>query len=199
MHSNCKLLFEKYAKPHFKPNSTVLEIGPDGFPSTFQTLAGNQINKWDSLDIFDEPRLTFPSSDPYAFAIPDNSYDIVMSAQVIEHVRKPWIWMAELSRVTKPGGLVVTINPVSWIFHEAPIDCWRIYPDGMKALYEHASLTVIMSKWESLETPQFRRYRPGTSLEHQSKRRQILTKLFGKVGFQVERSYDTITIGQKNE
>jgi ubiquinone/menaquinone biosynthesis C-methylase UbiE len=198
MHSNCKLLFEKYAKPHFKPNSTVLEIGPDGFPSTFQTLAGS-VERWDSLDIFDDPRLTFASSDPYAFTIPDNTYDVVMSAQVIEHVRKPWIWMTELGRVVKPGGLVITINPVSWIFHEAPIDCWRIYPDGMKALYEEASLNVLMSKWESLETPEYSRYRPGTSLEHQSKRRQILTKLFGKVGFQVERSYDTITIGQKNE
>src|ERR1700752_432746 len=196
MHSNCKLLFEKYAKPHFKQNLTVLEIGPDSYPSSFQTLAGKHVERWDSLDIFDDPRLTFPSSDPYSFAIPDNTYDVVMSAQVIEHVRKPWLWLPELARVAKPGGLVITINPVSWIYHEAPIDCWRIYSDGMKALYEHASLNVIMSKWESLETPHFQRYRPGTSLEHQSKRRQILTRLFGKVGFQVERSYDTITIGQ---
>jgi len=197
MHSNCKLLFEKYAKTQFKPTSTVLEIGPDGYPSTFQTLAGS-FGKWDTLDIFDDPRLTFPGSDPYSFEIPDNSYDVVLSANVIEHVRKPWIWMSELARVTRTGGFVVTINPVSWIFHEAPVDCWRIYPEGMKSLCEEARLNVLMSKWESLETPQFRRYRPGTSLEHQSKKRQLLTRLFGKAGFQIERSYDTITIARKD-
>src|SRR5262245_34468699 len=140
MHSNCRLLFEKYAKPHFQPNSSVLEIGPDAFPSVFQTIVGDLSHKWDSLDIFDDPRLTFRASDPYSFPIPDGSYDVVLSANVIEHVGKPWVWITELARITKPGGLVITINPVSWIYHEAPIDCWRIYPDGMKNLYEHALL-----------------------------------------------------------
>ena len=198
MHANSKLLFEKYAKPLFTPNCKVLEIGPDSIPSTFASLTANPSLVWHTLDIYDNPQLTYPNSAEYSFDIQDEQYDIVVSGQVIEHVKRPWKWLPELARVTRRGGLVITINPVSWIYHEAPVDCWRIYPEGMKALYEDSSLTVLMSQWESLETPQFRRFIPGTSLEHQGRRRQTLSKIFGKLGLPVERAYDTITIGRKD-
>jgi len=198
MHDNSKLLFQKYAKPLLQPGSAVLEIGPDDFPSTLRSLSDEIQLNWDTLDICDNPKLTYPKSKEYSFNIPDARYDVVLSAQVIEHVKRPWRWLPELVRVTRPGGLVITINPVSWIYHEAPIDCWRIYPEGMKALYEDASLTVLMSRWESLETPEFKRFQPGTSLENQSLRRQRLSKILGRFGFPVERAYDTITIGRKN-
>ena len=31
------------------------------------------------------------------------------------------------------------------------MDCWRIYPEGMKCLYENAGLTVELCKVEALE------------------------------------------------
>lgn len=194
MHTNSRLLFEKYALPLLKPGMKVLEIGPDSFPSTYQHLAEGLSLEW---DIYDSPHLTYPNSSQYSFAIPDESYDIVLSGQVIEHVKKPWRWMPELARITKAGGLIMTINPVSWIYHEAPVDCWRIYPEGMKALYEDSSLTVILSRWESLETPHFHRYLPGISRECQSRKRRIVYDILGRFGFPVERSYDTVTVGRK--
>lgn len=68
------------------------------------------------------------------FPVPSDSYDILLSGRVIEHVRKIWRWFPEVARMCKPGGLVMTMNPVSWHYHEAPVDCWRPYPGGMKAL-----------------------------------------------------------------
>jgi SAM-dependent methyltransferase len=197
MHTNSRLLFEKYALPLLKPGMKVLEIGPDSFPSTYQRLTAGLSLEWHTLDIYDSPNLTYPNSSPYSFAIPDESYDVVLSGQVIEHVKKPWRWMPELARITKAGGLIMTINPVSWIYHEAPVDCWRIYPEGMKALYEEASLTVILSCWESLETPNFHRYLPGISRECQGRKRRIVYDILGRFGFPVERSYDTVTVGRK--
>lgn len=199
MHTNSRLLFEKYAVPLFEGGMKVLEIGPDSFPSTYQHLTQAVPLEWHTLDIYDSPRLTYPNSSEYSFAIPDESYDIVLSGQVIEHVRKPWKWMPELARITRAGGFVITINPVSWVYHEAPVDCWRIYPDGMKGLYEDSSLTVIFSRWESLETPHFPTYRPGISREHQpfGRKRRIVYDILGKFGFPVERAYDTITVGRK--
>jgi len=197
MHPNSLLLFEKYGKPFFRSGMKVLEIGPDMFPSSYQKLIDHLSLEWHTLDRHHSPYLTFANTREYSFPIPDEAYDITLSGQVIEHVRKPWKWISELARVTRSGGVVITINPVSWTYHEAPVDCWRIYPEGMKALCEEAALSVELSLWESLETPGFRRYIPGDSLELLSVRKRLAYKLLGRFGFPVQRSYDTITIGRK--
>ena len=152
MHPNSQLLFEKYAKPLFKHNMRVLEIGPDRHPSTYRQIVGDQSIVWETIDLFESPKLTYRAENEYSFPIADNTFDIVVSGQVIEHVRKIWTWIKELSRVCKVGGSVITINPVNWPYHEAPIDCWRIYPEGMKALYEEGNLTVDLSVAESLDS-----------------------------------------------
>jgi SAM-dependent methyltransferase len=151
MHLNSILLFEKYAKPLFTAGMKVLEIGPDGFPSSYRKIVADETISWETLDIYASDKLTYPSTAEYSFPIPADTYDIVLSGQVIEHVKKIWVWTKEVARVCKPGGRVITINPVSWIFHEHPVDCWRIYPEGMKALYEDAGLEMQLSQFESLE------------------------------------------------
>ena len=141
----------------------VLEIGPDKFPSTYCSLVADRSITWDTLDLWQDARLTYSATSEYSFPAPSDTYDIVLSGQVIEHVRKIWLWIRELTRVCKVGGLVITINPVSWPYHEHPIDCWRAYPEGMRALYEDASLEVLLSIFESLEATQYRRHIPGRS------------------------------------
>ena len=116
---------------------------------------------------------------------------------MIEHVRKIWLWISELTRVCKVGGLVSTINPVSWPYHEHPIDCWRAYPEGMRALYEDASLEVLLSIFESLEARQYRRHIQGRSSEWQPSLLRNACRILGRIGFPVEGAYDTITIGKK--
>src|SRR5690348_6127172 len=43
---------------------------------------------------------------------PDGHFDLVLSNQVIEHVVDPEKVIAEVSRVTKPGGLFIAAFPV---------------------------------------------------------------------------------------
>jgi ubiquinone/menaquinone biosynthesis C-methylase UbiE len=197
MHTNSRLLFEKYAVEFFRPGMRVLEIGPGRFPSIYQSIVGNNSLTWDTVDLHQDARLTYITQSEYAFPIPDNTYDLVLSGQVIEHVRKIWLWIRELSRVCRIGGTVITICPVSWPYHEAPFDCWRAFPDGMRALYDEASLEVILSKWESLEARQYRRHIPGRSAEWQPKPLRVAYQILGHFGFPVECAYDTITIGRK--
>jgi SAM-dependent methyltransferase len=138
-----------------------------------------------------------PPPHEYSFPVDDGAYDIVLSGQVLEHVRKPWVWIKEVARVCRAGGFVITINPVSWPRHDAPIDCWRAYPEGMKALYEDAGLEVVTSVVDALEVPAYRRYLPGRSPEWQGWKWRVTSRLLGRIGFPVERAYDTITIGRK--
>src|SRR5690348_15773873 len=158
MHLNSELLFRKYAAPFFKDNLKVLEIGPAGFPSVYEKIINNPSITWHTLDFCDTKfiasstdNLTYKISSPYEFPVASDSYDIVLSGQVIEHVQKVWAWLNELKRVTKAGGIIITINPVSWPYHAAPVDCWRIFPDGMKALAEEAGLNCKTCLFESLE------------------------------------------------
>src|SRR5690242_15319355 len=121
MHANSKLLFSKYAVSLFQPGMRVLEIGPDRVPSSYRAMVPAEKLQWDTLDIVNSPSLTYPNSELYRFPIPNDFYDVVLSGQVIEHVARIWRWMRELARVAKPGGIVLTINPVSWPYHEHPV------------------------------------------------------------------------------
>lgn len=66
--------------------------------------------------------------------VSDNSCDLVISGQTLEHVEAPWLWIKELERICKPGGIIVVIAPWKWEIHRYPKDCWRILPDGMEYL-----------------------------------------------------------------
>jgi len=201
MHKNSTRLFQHYAKSFFTPGARVLEIGPDRHPSTYRSLLHAELACWDTLDAFprtDVP-LTYLAESEYEFPVADDSYDIVFSAQVIEHVRKIWRWMPELSRVCRPGGVVITINPVSWHYHESPVDCWRIYPEGMRALSDDAGLDVVLSEWGSIEMQGIEKRAPRLV-----RKQQVFQRLSGLIGmlnatvkFPVEAAYDTITVARK--
>lgn len=191
------LLFDRYAKGYFQPHTRVLEIGPDGFPSTYARLVDDATITWDTLDITDAQELTYARADQYRFPVADDSYDVVVAAQVIEHVRKIWVWIRELERVCRGGGHVVIVNPVSWPYHPAPVDCWRIYPDGMRALLEDTRLEVQECVQGSLEASGKKRHLPGRSYEHQSPGLRRFLRLTGRLGLPVECAYDTLTVARK--
>jgi SAM-dependent methyltransferase len=151
MHPNSTMLFERYARPHFHRGMRVLEIGPDGSPTSYQRIVADESIRWETIDVFQSPQLTYVARADYDFPIESDTYDVIVSGQVIEHVKKIWLWMRELSRICKPGGLVVTINPVNWPFHENPVDCWRIYPDGMRSLHDDAGLDTLLALFEALD------------------------------------------------
>jgi hypothetical protein len=132
----------------------------------------------------------------------------------MEHVKKIWVWLDELKRLAKKGGKIILINPVSWPYHEFPVDCWRIFPDGMKALAEYSQLEVLHSEFESLEAEHFVKTRtptvPGQSYTYFDLRKRILLintwnsiihyiPIVKKLKVSVEVAYDTITVYRKSE
>jgi SAM-dependent methyltransferase len=197
MHRNSKMLFARYARPLIRPGARVLEIGPEAFPSAYQRTIVDESAVWHTLDIRANASLTYPGSGEHRFPVSDSSYDIVLAGNVIEHVRNPWLWVREVARVCRRGGHAILLVPVSWPYHAAPIDCWRIYPEGMKALLEEAGLEVVECRCESFEAPGYRRYTPGKSPECQSRALRWFCRVAGLVGFPVERAYDTVAIGRK--
>ena len=69
-------------------------------------------------------------------------FDVVISGSTLEHTKYPWLIMDQMSRILRPGGRMCVTAPYCWGYHAHPIDCWRIYPDGMRAIMERSGLTV---------------------------------------------------------
>jgi SAM-dependent methyltransferase len=210
MHPNSVLLFRRYALPLFTAGRQVLEVGPDGNPSTYRQQITTPVT-WSTADLASQvdaggerlwgsgagEDLTFAMRTEYDIPAADAAFDIVVSGQVIEHVRKPWIWMKELARVCTPGGVVVTVNPVSWPYHEAPVDCWRIYPEGMRSLCEEAGLDVELTRCESLEGRPLSWF-PGKSYNAgRGPRGRMLNRAKAIVGWPLPIAFDTVTIARK--
>lgn len=199
MHRNSLLMFGRYGLPYVTSGSRVLELGPDALPSSYRALADADVAAWDTADFHGRPGMTYALHDPYVFPIDDDAYDVVLSGQVIEHVPKVWRWIGEIARVTRPGGILITVAPVSWPYHEDPHDCWRMYPEGLSALYEDAGLEVLVAEWGSLEVEHFTRRLPAKWRARPLWQRlsTLMLVLNEKVRFPVEGAFDTIVVGRK--
>ncbi len=158
MHQNGQLLFKKYLKPEFFPGCRVLEIAPWVYPSPYFKEVNDESIEWFGLDVRtgfigdQSANERFVISDnEFSYPFPDDHFDFIFSDQVIAHVRFPWVWMQELKRLVKPGGKIFTIGTASWPYSPSPIDCWRIFPDGMQNLNDFAGLETQFSTCESAE------------------------------------------------
>jgi SAM-dependent methyltransferase len=69
---------------------------------------------------------------------PDNSFDVVVSNQVFEHVATPPVALAEIHRVLKPGGVFLALFPDDTVWFEGHIGLYfvhwmRGYPGLLRA------------------------------------------------------------------
>ena len=78
---------------------------------------------------------------PYRIPLASNSVDVVISGQVFEHIPFFFTSMLELRRILKPGGSLFITVPSRGHRHNV-YDCWRFYPDGMRAMAAFAALEL---------------------------------------------------------
>jgi hypothetical protein len=69
MHENSKLLFAAHGKQFLRSKSRVLEIGPHAFSSSCTKIIGDETIIWDTLDISNGEKLTYPKSSEYSFPV----------------------------------------------------------------------------------------------------------------------------------
>jgi len=66
----------------------------------------------------------------------DISFDTVISTQVLEHVREPWVMVSEISRILKKGGVCILSAPFMAPYHSDPGDYFRYTTEGLKSLFD---------------------------------------------------------------
>ena len=78
------------------------------------------------------------------FEVEDQTYDVVISGQLFEHLEFFWLTMSQIERVLKPGGCVCIIAPSDGPKHGGGIEnCYKFYEDGLKALAKYVDLEVL--------------------------------------------------------
>jgi len=71
-----------------------------------------------------------------ALPVDDDSFDVVLCTQVLEHVDDPAQAVRELQRMTKPGGRVLASTHGVQVFHPNPNDYWRWTQTGLQRLFD---------------------------------------------------------------
>lgn len=70
----------------------------------------------------------------------DDSFDVVLSTQVLEHVEDPALYLAECERVLRPGGQLLLSTHGIMLYHPDPVDYWRWTWAGLERIVREAGL-----------------------------------------------------------
>lgn len=104
--------------------------------------------KWIGVDIDSSPETAqrhrqdaeFHRFDGIHLPFPDNSFDLLYSKQVLEHVRHPAASLKDMARVLKPGAWLIGSTSHLEPFHS--YSYWNYTPYGFKVLIEEAGLEM---------------------------------------------------------
>lgn len=73
----------------------------------------------------------------------NNSIDVVLSTQVLEHVDNPNLYLTEAARILKKDGLLIITTHGYWMYHPDPQDFWRWTSSGLKKIITEAGFEVV--------------------------------------------------------
>jgi len=141
----------KYLTGKESENLVILDIGSMDVNGTYHPLFSEPAWEYTGLDMATGPNVDVVPRNPYAWTeTASDSVDVLISGQALEHVEFFWLTMQEIARVLKPGGLCCIIAPSGGVEHRYPVDCWRFYPDGFRALARYVEFDTIsvVTHWE---------------------------------------------------
>lgn len=91
--------------------------------------------------------------DGHGLSFTAESFDVVVSTEMLEHDQAFWLSLAEMGRVLRPGGhLLLTTRGNGFGRHEYPADYWRFMPDAGPLLAKLAGCAPL-SVEEDPEVP----------------------------------------------
>jgi SAM-dependent methyltransferase len=119
-------------------NSAVLDLGCGSLP--YREMFAARGASYLGADIDGDPDVLIVPGRPLPLAAA--SCDVVVSFQVLEHVRDVPAYLAEARRVLKPRGRLFLSTHGVWPYHPHPTDFWRWTADGLRVTCEDAGFVV---------------------------------------------------------
>ncbi|WP_296603985.1 methyltransferase domain-containing protein [Nocardioides sp.] len=119
------------------------DIGGADVNGGYRPLFEDPRYRYQTVDLEDAEGVDVVLDDPYVLPYDDHSVDIVLSGQMLEHCEFFWQAFVEMMRVLKRNGLLILIAPSAGPIHQYPVDCYRYYPDGYRALAKYAGCQLL--------------------------------------------------------
>jgi SAM-dependent methyltransferase len=139
-----KWFFDHYASKIAKKKIKVLDIGSQDVNGSYKPLFCEGKYEYTGLDMEEGSNVDIVLKNPYDWnEIEEETFDIIISGQAIEHIEFFWITLSEMSRVLKQDGLLCLIAPNGFGEHRYPVDCYRFFSDGMVALARYVCLEPL--------------------------------------------------------
>lgn len=139
-------IFEQVS-PNLRKSDRLLDAGAGSFRYR-EALKNTKYESSDFAQAFDEAsqgKHTYVC-DICEIPVNDNTFDIVVNTQVVEHVPDPSGAIKEMSRVLKKGGKLYLTAPQISPVHGRPYNFFFFTDIGLKKMFEDASLDVIYIK-----------------------------------------------------
>lgn len=117
-----------------------LELGAGERPGSAARLFPQA--RWITTDV-DRSYGAMIVADALSIPLNDESMDLVIASQVLEHVYDIARAAREIQRVLRPGGIVVVGMPFLYPWHGVPFDFFRCTPSGLRALFDKTRVLYI--------------------------------------------------------
>lgn len=157
MHESTYREMERFAKSLPAGPLRIADVGSYDVNGTYKRIFQREGWSYVGLDVSAGPNVDVVLSGEVEWRnVEDESFDVVVSGQVLEHTRFPWLFVRELARIAKHGAPICIIAPYQWEYHPYPIDCWRVFPDGLRAVMEYNGLQVSQTYMTDNGDPRYK-------------------------------------------
>lgn len=118
-------------------NKKVLIIGSGDKVEYYSEVFKNSLIINSDVHLLFKPDIVF---DAHEIPFTDESFDLVIASQVLEHTFKPWIVAKEIERVVKIDGEILIEVPFNFQYHSPPYDFFRFTFTGLRSLFTESEL-----------------------------------------------------------
>ena len=139
---NLTYIINKYIDKN--KNLVLADYGCGDMP--YKSLFQKDVKEYIGLDLDINKLADINFSPEGNIEIEDNSVDIVLSTQVLEHVENPALYLQESFRILKNNGQFIISTHGYWIYHPTPTDYWRWTSSGLKKIILNAGFEIELFK-----------------------------------------------------
>jgi SAM-dependent methyltransferase len=126
------------------PGENLLDYGCGNKP--YERLFAEKFTNYTCADLPGNTQAEVTIRSDGTLPSPDDSFDCVLSSQVLEHVIDPALYLRESFRVLRPGASLIISTHGWWAYHPDPTDYWRWTVDGLQLQIKAAGFEVVMVK-----------------------------------------------------